>query len=548
MADSGGLRNAKVDRDRYWSDHLGVPQYEDRIDVLHYIVDDAEYHIEELQAEERRGAPPQDKSDWLLTSAEKGKSRAREESPEKRIVPLVVMPPQPAKWATAREELLPYNKTPPAGEASSGLWMVKGLYAVDWSSSDDDYGNTEPPNPSRFSTNMVGDWLIICEQGQKDAPNWEYLFSGQERDAAMVSIRRGLPPLTTADHNAGHRVFNTSAAMQKFLSCTAKEKQVNEVHRYLAAANTACCHGFETQIQCDALSAQWWPPAWYREKHPATQTGASAHGSGPSTGHGYRQPFTENPGPTQPRLSDSPQKWVRWMTHFRRTRPGVPLLGGTAPDLHMVRGPLTVMRLAPLMKGDRANTEAHQDMVIRAICLVLTVPGLYRDCVERAPLPIVRLRTNNPISGDLNRGFTQKNAIRHMALNGLTVQEANDAYVFADSWLIDQANQMGLDELTRATIDHARSCGAGIPTPPSLEESFPVLRRPLWLGTTPSSSERQKIPQLRDRCQVRDSGGPELAPEIATSISEETENKEFERKGLRAEVVSGDRSTWRNRG
>ncbi|KAH7917576.1 hypothetical protein BV22DRAFT_1135293, partial [Leucogyrophana mollusca] len=329
-----GLRDAKVVRDRYWSDHLGVPQYEDRIDVLRHIVDDVEYRIEELQAEvrglrasqrapeghtaqgqpsnpdggrERRGAPPQDKSNWLLTSAEKGKSRAREESPAKRTVPLVVMPPQPAKWATAREELLPYDETPPAGEASSGPWKVKGPYAVDWSSSDDDYGDTEPLNPSRFSTNMVGDWLIICEQGQKDAPDREYLFSGQERDAAMASIRRGLPPLTTADHNARHRVFDTSAAMQKFLSRTAKEKQVNEVRRYLAAANTARRHGFETQIQRDALSAQWRPPAWYREKHPATQTGASAHGSGPSTGQGYRRPVKENPGPTQPRLSDSPQ-------------------------------------------------------------------------------------------------------------------------------------------------------------------------------------------------------------------------------------------------
>ncbi|KAH7918261.1 hypothetical protein BV22DRAFT_1051850 [Leucogyrophana mollusca] len=63
----------------------------------------------------------------------------------------------------------------------------------------------------------------------------EYLFSGQERDAAMVSIRRGLPPLTTADHNTGHRVFNTSAAMQKFLSRTAKEKQVNEQQGLVAA-------------------------------------------------------------------------------------------------------------------------------------------------------------------------------------------------------------------------------------------------------------------------------------------------------------------------
>ncbi|KAH7917741.1 hypothetical protein BV22DRAFT_1052223, partial [Leucogyrophana mollusca] len=33
MADGGGLRYAKVDCDHYWSDHLGVPQYEDRIDA-----------------------------------------------------------------------------------------------------------------------------------------------------------------------------------------------------------------------------------------------------------------------------------------------------------------------------------------------------------------------------------------------------------------------------------------------------------------------------------------------------------------------------------
>ncbi|KAH7917834.1 hypothetical protein BV22DRAFT_1052164 [Leucogyrophana mollusca] len=353
MAVGGDLRNAKVDCDRYWSDHLGVPQSEDRIDVLRHIVDNAEYRIEELQAEvqghtaqgqpsnpdggrERQGVPPQDKSGWLLTSTEKGKSRAWEESPTKRTVPLVVMPPQPAKRATARGELLPYDETPPAGKASSGPWKVKGP----------------------FSTNMVGDWLIIREHGQKDAPDREYLFSGQEWDAAMASIRRGLPLLRTADHNAGHRVFDTSAAMQKFLSRTAKEKQVNE------------------------------PPAWYREKHPATQTGASAHGSGPSTGQG---------------TSGVPVR----VCHF----------SGELPPTYA-----------------RANAEAHRDMVIRAICLVLTVPGLYRDCMEQALLPITRLRANTPVSGDLNRGFTQKNAIRHMVLNGLTVQEANNAYVFADSW------------------------------------------------------------------------------------------------------------------
>ncbi|KAH7918784.1 hypothetical protein BV22DRAFT_1051508 [Leucogyrophana mollusca] len=76
-----------------------------------------------------------------------------------------------------------------------------------------------------------------------------------------------------------------------------------------------------------------------------------------------------------------------------------------------------------------------------------------------------------------------------------------------------------------------------------------------WLGleTVLEVLKPPPFPQLQrscsmSTCQVRNSGGPELAPEIVMSISEETENEGFKRKGLRAEVVSGDWSTRRNRG
>ncbi|KAH7917012.1 hypothetical protein BV22DRAFT_1052752 [Leucogyrophana mollusca] len=106
---------------------------------------------------ERRGVLPQNKGNWILTSAEKGKGRAREEDPAKRVIPLVVAPPQLAKRATAKEELLPYDEPPPTGDAIKGGWCG----GADWSSDDNNYGETEHLNPSRFSTSLVGDWLII---------------------------------------------------------------------------------------------------------------------------------------------------------------------------------------------------------------------------------------------------------------------------------------------------------------------------------------------------------------------------------------------------
>ncbi|KAH7917566.1 hypothetical protein BV22DRAFT_1135305, partial [Leucogyrophana mollusca] len=264
-------------------------------------------------------------------------------------------------------------------------------------------------------------------------------------------------------------------------------KRLRAAKEYISAANKAASSA--TAAQKYAIS-KWTTPAWLKEQidKNADQNGAASKGGKTSSSKKKTKESTAGAKTAlaQPRLTASPEEWKKWHEHHASPLRGVQLLHGGVVDIRAVRGRLLVANLAPELTREAGASERRRTIFHQRAAELITIPGFYREHVEVLGLNINATRTFRWYNGHLDN-LTVADVARWLAENGVSLAEVDDAWVFADAWLLDYVHAAGgtLDPASRVELDALREEGQTYPDARSLEDHYRAVQRARREGIEP---------------------------------------------------------------
>ncbi|KAH7918544.1 hypothetical protein BV22DRAFT_1051670 [Leucogyrophana mollusca] len=304
--------------------------------------------------------------------------------------------------------------------------------------------------------------------------------AGDARTDALSHLDRGLVVPVSDTAKKAVPFFVSTHEVDEFLAATHRAgdsqrfKHLRAAKEYISAANKAASS--VTAAQKYTIS-KWTTPAWLKEQidKNANQNCTTSKGGKTSSLKKKTKESTASAKTAlaQPCLTASPEEWKKWHKHHATPLRGVQLLHGGVVDIRTVRGRLLVANLAPELSCEAGASERRRTIFHQRAAELITIPGFYREHVEVLGLNINTTRMFRRYSGHLNN-LTVADVVRWLAENGVSLAEVDDAWVFADAWLLDYVHAAGgtLDPASCMELDALREEGQTYPNTRSLEDHY----------------------------------------------------------------------------
>ncbi|KDQ24292.1 hypothetical protein PLEOSDRAFT_170608 [Pleurotus ostreatus PC15] len=156
-------------------------------------------------------------------------------------------------------------------------------------------------------------------------------------------------------------------------------------------------------------------------------------------GPSFRTELRPTTGYQAPGMEASPKAWCAYDYYFRHVKAMSARLGDNPLDLRARRGHRLVRRTGPSPAAGDPSFERNRSTYAERSTTLLALPGRYQAVITWLGLTIPSIYHPVHYTGSLDNLSVEDVAI-HMAACGVSVEMANDAWLFARQWLLDPRN------------------------------------------------------------------------------------------------------------
>ncbi|KAJ8693220.1 hypothetical protein PTI98_010459 [Pleurotus ostreatus] len=225
---------------------------------------------------------------------------------------------------------------------------------------------------------------------------------------------------------------------------------------------------------------------------PVSVSGASVRTeSRPTTG--YQAPSMDAP----------PEAWCAYDYYFRHVKAMSAGLGDNPLDLRTRRGHRLIRRTGPSPATGDFTLERNRSVYAERATTLIAMPGRYQAVINRLGLTVPSLYQPVHYTGPLDN-LTTEEVAAHLAACGVSIEMANDAWMFARQWLLDPRNE------NRPNTYPARQQLMALPPsqyPPSAPNAPLVLMNPQHYFPPGCPPEPTEVRSKRPRYPAASRGG-----------------------------------------
>ncbi|KDQ25781.1 hypothetical protein PLEOSDRAFT_1106680 [Pleurotus ostreatus PC15] len=141
-----------------------------------------------------------------------------------------------------------------------------------------------------------------------------------------------------------------------------------------------------------------------------------------------------------PSMDAPPEAWCAYDYYFRHVKAMSAGLGDNPLDVRTRRGHRLIRRTGPSPAAGDPALERNRSVYAERATTLLAMPGRYQAVINRLGLTIPSVYQPAHYSGPLDN-LSVEDVAAHMAACGVSIEMANDAWLFARQWLLDPRNE-----------------------------------------------------------------------------------------------------------
>ncbi|KAG9227847.1 hypothetical protein PTI98_011439 [Pleurotus ostreatus] len=213
------------------------------------------------------------------------------------------------------------------------------------------------------------------------------------------------------------------------------------------------------------------------------------------TGLANRTELRPTTGYQAPSMDAPPEAWCAYDYYFRHVKAMSAGLGDNPLDLRTRRGHRLIRRTGPSPAVGDPTLERNRSVYTERATTLLAMPGRYQAVIQRLGLTVPSVYQPFHYAGHLDN-LSVEDVAAHLAACGVSIEMANDAWLFARQWLLDPRNE------NRPNTYPTRQQLLALPPsqyPPSAPNAPLLLRNPQFYfppGCPPEPTEvRSKRPR-----------------------------------------------------